>query len=471
MNQELSVKSSLIDRQPRLRERFEVLSILGEGAAGTVYKVRDRVRGGDIVALKILQNTDAFDENTKRRFKNEISVACSFDHPNFIRAYELIEGDHSLAYTMEFVEGADLGRIFDKGEMTSERIDSIFIQLLDCLSALHSRGYLHRDIKLENIMVRPDGVVKLSDLGLMKDLNNTKITRTGVLLGTAQYMPPEYIRKCIYDVRGDIYSVGVLLYEILTRKRRLVEYPGMRAIEHLIQTKFELPKLPLQGAPKKYVRIAAKAAALKPADRYQSAAEMMAEFKNLEALHDDDQAYRSTTQVNVKTKAGGEALGGGRTIRPAVLVLTAVFSCIAALASGLMMRGTGPRLQPVEAVRTPKLYPRFFESMPIDYNGQIKMSGPNQSAYRAAAERDGSALKIKTLNPGCAEALMDISLGTGACSPSGWPVEISKIAENITADVIIEGQKSGVIVLDVGKATLDPKSGGEGLPSKAIRRR
>lgn len=261
-----------------LSERFEVLSVLGDGAAGFVYRVRDRVRGGQEVALKVLANDLAFDEATLDRFIQELKVCQALRHPNLVEAYDLIEIGDTVAYTMEFVDGGSLQGLFAQQKIGHEAIDRIFEQVLDAVQLLHENGVIHRDIKLENVLVRTDGTVKITDLGLMKQMGNKAMTRPGILLGTPQYMPPEYVKQSVYDQRGDIYTLGLMLYELLTGKRWLSHLRGQEVINHLIKTKFEVCRQSLAGVPPKYCKILALALELDPKKRYQSAREMKADF-------------------------------------------------------------------------------------------------------------------------------------------------------------------------------------------------
>ncbi len=327
--------TTIISTRPALANRFRVLDTLGEGAGSSVYLVSDLEEKGKQVALKVLVNDEAFDEHTLERFRDEMRVCRELSHPNIIQAYDFIDLGDTIAFSMEYVKGCDLGSMFyEKKEFTSKEIDWIFSQLLSALEELHKQKIVHRDLKLENILIREDGVVKLSDLGLMKDLNTRGMTRAGVLLGTAQYMPPEYIRSSKYDGRGDLYSVGIMLLEILTGKRRLADKPGMEAIEHLIKTKFEIPQLALTGLSKKYVSIIRQATQPDPKKRYQSAEEMKADF----AKSDDDFSDFGGASVDSHLSVQGvstKVFGNSRESETSVLgiairVMTAAFILLVA---------------------------------------------------------------------------------------------------------------------------------------------
>ncbi|NLF25128.1 MAG: serine/threonine protein kinase [Deltaproteobacteria bacterium] len=270
---------TVIDQQPLLLKRFTVLSIIGQGAAGAVYRVLDhKSRKGRECALKVLTEPEAFDENTITRFEEELRVCRNVRHPNVIEAYELIKLENALAFTMEYVDGVDLGKILEKFKDNFELIDRVMVQLLAGLHELHLHGIVHRDVKLENVLLRKDGVVKLADLGLMKDLFGKGLTDTGVLLGTAQYLSPEYVTTGKCDARGDVYSAGVLLWELTTGQRRLGKMTGQEVITHLTRSKFKFSDEDLELVPERYRVVVAKAVELKPGRRFQNALEMQEAF-------------------------------------------------------------------------------------------------------------------------------------------------------------------------------------------------
>lgn len=273
---------------PRLKEiedRFDIVKILGKGTVGIVYHVIDRQRDNRECALKILTDIFALDQATLQRFHDEIKICCRINHRNIVAAYELVEFEDCIGYTMEIVNGCDLNQILHAGRLSYPEIDNIMYQLLDGLAALHDIKIMHRDIKLENIILRSDGIVKLSDLGLVKKLEAKRVTQPGILLGTPQYMPPEYIKSAWFDMRSDIYACGMVLYELLSGTRRLGDKQGLNAIQHLLSTKFQVPKLKFTKEHERYNDILDIALALSPDSRFQTAREMQAAFcpTNIEA--------------------------------------------------------------------------------------------------------------------------------------------------------------------------------------------
>ena len=280
---DLHSADTVVSAQPAFAGRFNILRVLGQGSAGAVYEVSDSARGGERVALKILQDREAFDENTLQRFLEELKVCQRVRHPNLVEAYDLLELKDTIAFSMELVEGETLGALMEREALSPQGVDSVFSQVLAALSALHSRGIVHRDVKLDNILVRRDGHVKLTDLGLVKYEGGKGLTRAGLLLGTAQYMPPEYIQRSQFDARGDLYSLGVVLYETLRRQRRMPGRGGNEIIHELLRTGFAIEPLPAHLAIPRHQRIIAKALQPDPLKRYQNADEMREAF-----LADDD---------------------------------------------------------------------------------------------------------------------------------------------------------------------------------------
>ena len=268
-----SLFDSLLGQTP-LAVRFAWLSTVGQGRAGAVFKVRDRERNGEIVALKILADRGAFDENTVVRFMQEIKACREIRHPNLVRAHDLVRAGQVLGYTMEFVEGIDLLELIKRRRLSYREIDRIFVQILNGVESLHQHHIVHRDLKLENVLIRGDGCVKVSDLGLLKNLNSPRLTSGNMLLGTPQYMPPEYVRGGQYDQRGDLYAVGLMLYEVLGHRRRFNDLNGAQVMDRLIKSNFAVEPLVVLGLPDKYHRLLARAFKVKPAWRFQSAREM-----------------------------------------------------------------------------------------------------------------------------------------------------------------------------------------------------
>jgi serine/threonine-protein kinase len=268
----------LISGQPLLAQRFELIRVLGSGGTAAVFHVRDSRRGGEEVALKVLSNSAGFDSGSIGRFEAEVAVLRDINHPHIVKAYDFISLGHTVAFTMELVQGTELVRFMRKGSLSYTQLDMIFRQILSALHELHGRGIYHRDLKLENILFSETFGIKLADFGLIKVKKTSRDTKTGVLLGTAQYLPPEYIKGGKYDARSDLYCVGLLLYELLSGKRWLSQCSSKDTIPYLVKRNFKIPYDLSSDVPMWYHRVLRKALAVDPKQRYQTAYEMMLDF-------------------------------------------------------------------------------------------------------------------------------------------------------------------------------------------------
>jgi serine/threonine protein kinase len=197
---------------------YDIVSKIAEGGMGTVYKARNRATG-QIVALKVIAPATAKNPVLLQRFEREFLAAKVLDHPNVVKALDYCGALPHPFIVMEFVDGMSVGqRIELKGAYPEAEAVRIIKQVCDGLQGAHKQGLVHRDVKPDNILVTRDGVAKLTDMGLVKDLEgDLNLTRTGRGLGTPHYMAPEQFRNAkSVDVRGDIYSLGATLYAMVT---------------------------------------------------------------------------------------------------------------------------------------------------------------------------------------------------------------------------------------------------------------
>jgi Tol biopolymer transport system component/predicted Ser/Thr protein kinase len=194
---------------------YEILEKLGEGGMGVVYKAHD-TKLDRVVALKFLPHYLTSDPTEKERFYHEARAASALVHANAAVVFEIDEDDGQVFIAMEYVEGMTLKEVIEKEPLTIKQVLDIGIQVSDGLAAAHEKGIVHRDIKSENIIVTGKGQAKITDFGLAKVKGATKLTKVGSTLGTAAYMSPEQARGEEVDHRSDIFSFGVVLYEMLT---------------------------------------------------------------------------------------------------------------------------------------------------------------------------------------------------------------------------------------------------------------
>ncbi|MGH9839534.1 MAG: protein kinase domain-containing protein [Blastocatellia bacterium] len=270
---------------------YEVLSLLGTGGMGEVYLARD-TRLDRKVALKLLSEEFMRDESRRQRFEQEARVASGLNHPNIITVYEIGQADQQYFIAIEYVNGETLREMIKRQQLTIRDALDVAKQIASALSAAHEAGVVHRDIKPENIMVRPDGLVKVLDFGLAKqtekriahpDATTGGHVRTdpGTLMGTPHYMSPEQARAVDVDARTDIFSLGAVLYEMITHRAPFEGETSSDLIAEILKTEPSPINSFIPDAPVELQRIISKAMMKKRADRYQSAADLHLDLKML----------------------------------------------------------------------------------------------------------------------------------------------------------------------------------------------
>lgn len=265
--------------------RYEIVKCLGTGSMGMVYACRHRELAGHIVAMKVLFAEVARDEVAAARFRNEIVASYGVSHPNVVRAYEYFRDGDLIAFTMEFIGGGDLAdRISANEDIPIDEIVNMLCQMASGVQAIHDAGIIHRDLKPENILLTSQGGVKITDFGIARIGSGPKLTEHGGVVGTIDYVSPEYLERGQVDARSDIYALGVLAYEMITsespfRGKSVIESMTMR-----LRTDPEAPDSLRPDCPVALSNIVLKAMAREPEERYQSGGEML---EDLEALKKD----------------------------------------------------------------------------------------------------------------------------------------------------------------------------------------
>jgi len=264
--------------------RYQVESLLGSGGMGKVYKARDRELERT-VAIKVLRPDLMTDPMALQRFKHELLLASSISHPNILRIHDLGEYQGVKFISMAYVDGGDLTQALRKeGRLPLERVLKIMRQLAAALSAAHGVNVVHRDLKPQNILMGSEDHVYVTDFGIAKTLESdrTSVTRTGAVLGTPLYMSPEQVEGKPVDHRSDIYTYGLIFYEMLTG---ILPFTGDTTFQLMYQRVHQLPKRPelvIPELPPYLSRICLKCLEKEPAKRYQSASEILVdlEFKH-----------------------------------------------------------------------------------------------------------------------------------------------------------------------------------------------
>jgi eukaryotic-like serine/threonine-protein kinase len=251
---------------------YEILAALGAGGMGRVYKVRNVISNRE-EAIKILLPDFAADPDAAARFMTEIRTLATLEHPGITQLRTAFQSQNQFVMVMEFVEGATLEKLATQSRIPLHRILDYSNQILGALGYAHRRGITHRDIKPANIMITAHGLAKLMDFGIAKSANDVQLTRPGTTLGSVYYMSPEQVRGGDIDGRSDIYSFGVMLYELLTgRKPFVADSPYSVFNAHLN----EIPTPPLAVNPalsQQLNDVVLRAMAKLPGDRFKTAQE------------------------------------------------------------------------------------------------------------------------------------------------------------------------------------------------------
>src|SRR4051812_19931875 len=259
-----------------LVDRYEVGRVLGAGGMAEVFEGRDRLLARR-VAIKVLQAQFARDPSFLIRFKREAQAAASLSHPNIVAVYDTGSENGTHFIVMEYVDGRTLKEVIRaEGRLYPERAAEICQDVCNGLVAAHARGIIHRDIKPGNVMLTPDGAVKVMDFGIARAVAATTstVTATAAVMGTAQYLSPEQARGESVDARSDLYSTGVLFYELLTGRPPFTgDSPVAIAYQHVREDPSP-PSKHDSDLPPDLDAVVLKALAKNPDNRYQSAQEM-----------------------------------------------------------------------------------------------------------------------------------------------------------------------------------------------------
>lgn len=284
---------------------YEILSKLGEGGMGIVYLARD-TRLGRRAALKVLPPEYAQDGRRLSRFAREAKAASSLNHPNIITIYEIGESGGQPYLAAEYVEGLTFRQLLSQGPPALPDTLKLILQAAGALAAAHRANVVHRDVKPENLMVRPDGIVKVLDFGLasiteLQRGRDHSDTQAGMALGTPRYMSPEQARGLILDARTDIFSLGAVLYELVTGRPPC---SGTTAAE-VFSALLNQDPAPISG---KWGRVIRKALEKDPAMRYQSMDQFVAALEGLRGI--TEAKVRRPRMRWILAVAGLAALGG-----------------------------------------------------------------------------------------------------------------------------------------------------------------
>jgi serine/threonine protein kinase len=383
VDQSLNLKPGMI-----IQGKYEIVRCLGAGSMGMVYAVKHLDLQGRILAMKVLFSDVAKDETQAARFKNEIVASYEVNHPNVVRAYDYFRENDMIAYTMEYVSGGDLADRLTEDELLSiDEIVFMLRQMASGVQAIHDAGIIHRDLKPENILLTEHGDVKITDFGIARNLKGPRLTDHGGIVGTFAYVAPEYLEHGKIDIRSDIYSLGVLAYEMITGE---APYNAKNVVEemHLRLTTDPAPPINLRKSCPKFLSDAImQALSRDPKTRFSSAKEFF------EILSSSDLISSKNLSSEIRND---ENLGNAKSqISPRILDSQV----------DLMLQGLKDSLE--DRVHTPVFKKRTLvenesatdvEESYIDLDNNIK----NPQAFQAVGISSGSLStnKIKELEKG-----------------------------------------------------------------------
>ncbi len=264
----------MIMKGQKISDRYQIIKAIGEGGMANVYLAYDTILDRN-VAVKVLRGDLAGDEKFVRRFQREALSASSLTHPNIVEVYDVGEDNGQYYIVMEYVEGKHLKELIKKrGKLTVSEVIDIMLQITDGMSVAHDSYIIHRDIKPQNIMILENGLVKIMDFGIAMAMNSTQLTQTNSVMGSVHYLPPEQANGKGATLQSDIYSMGIVMYELLTGS---LPYRGDNAVEIALKhLKEPLPSIreKLPNLPQSIENIVIKATAKNPKNRYADAREM-----------------------------------------------------------------------------------------------------------------------------------------------------------------------------------------------------
>ncbi len=285
----------MINKGELIDNRYKIIKSIGEGGMANVYLAWDTILERE-VAVKVLRGDLADDEKFVRRFQREANSASSLRHPNIVEMYDVGEDNGKYFIVMEYVNGKTLKNLIKKrGALNLTEAIDIMLQLTSGIACAHDSYIIHRDIKPQNVMILEDGRVKITDFGIAMALNSNELTQTNSVMGSVHYLPPEQASGNGSTIKSDIYSLGILMFELLTGK---VPFKGDNAVE--IAIKHMRDPIPSvvdinPSIPMSVENIILKACAKNPKNRYDSVTEMYNDLKTClseERAHEERIVYK-----------------------------------------------------------------------------------------------------------------------------------------------------------------------------------
>lgn len=459
----------------RLDGRYEIREIIGVGGMSVVYKAYDSIEDR-VVAIKILKEEFASNEEFQRRFKNESRAIAVLSHPNIVKVYDVSFGDLIQYIVMEHIEGINLKEYIEKnGNLSWNEAVSFTLQILRGLQHAHDKGIVHRDVKPQNIMVLDDNTIKVTDFGIARFARNESQTITDKAIGSVHYISPEQAKGELTDEKADIYSVGVMMYEMLTGT---LPFEAESAVSVAIMQLQTEPKLPTHINPLIPVgleQITMKAMQKDTRNRYKSAAEMLRDLEQFKrdpsitfgntSYFVDDSPTRHVDDFYYDTEDEKDDESGENTKSPIIPILTgvAVTFVVAIVVLGIYLvktltGGTGAEFscpdyvgQVYETVSSQENEYGFkFEVASYEYNSEYERGVIiSQTPTSGKAVKKNATIKVIVSNgPEYVEVPKvdnyDAAKGKAILENAGFTViNVAEISEDVATNYIIRTEPAG----------------------------
>jgi eukaryotic-like serine/threonine-protein kinase len=409
--------------------RYEIICVLGQGGMGAVYKARDRELDR-LIALKVIRPELANDPAILARFKQELILSRNITHKNVVRIFDLGEADGIRFITMEYVEGEDLRTLLKRqGKFSVKETISVIEQVCRALDSAHSEGVIHRDLKPQNIMRDKQGRVVVMDFGLARSLGDSGLTQTGAIVGTMEYMSPEQALGTPLDQRSDIFSVGLIFFELLTGK---APYRADTAIASLMKRTREDAQFASDvetSVPKSLSAIVSRCLERDAANRYHSAMELLQQLSAWEA-NPGISAEALSAMIShpvVRQSRFSLDLPG----KSWMWIAGAVFVIVLSIFAGrtLLNRGNGPAI--VEGIPSLK-QGKYVAVLPITSGGDDKSLN-----YVADGIREALAAKLFQLKE------VHIASADAVDKADAKNLPLSKMARELGVNLVLQGMVQG----------------------------
>jgi serine/threonine-protein kinase len=402
--------------------RYRIEALLGQGGMGRVYKAYDKDLDR-IVAIKVVRQGIMGEADALKRFKQELLLASKISHKNILRIHDMGEVGDVKFISMAYVEGRDLHQVLQETpKLPLERILKFATQLAEALAAAHAEGVVHRDLKPQNILLNKDGHIFVSDFGLAKSFEQDAVamTRTGAFLGTPRYMSPEQVEGKPADQRSDIYSLGLILYEMATGDVPFTGESTLKVMYQRIQERPKNPKFVNPTLPPWFVRIIMRCLEKDPNARYQNAYEILADL----------QGAKSTASVSRTVQIQIPEFTQHRWVWPVLGVVGLVILAFAIPPARHLILGRGKAVSSVPGV-PPLSSGRFVAVLPLQVMGDQP-----QLSYLAQGVEEALSAKLFQLK--------DVHVtASDAAEKSDLNQPLSKIARALGANLLVQGILQG----------------------------